>query len=344
MEDSDIKILIVEDSTGCARTLTHVFSPFHIVGVATNGVQAIQLFKQLHPDVMTMDINLPDINGLALTKRILAERYIPIIVVSASVSPEKQRLIFDALQAGAYDIVPKARFIAADGDAASARKLQRLIRAAVSSRGGVTPRKREPVVRAKPAIASKPHYRILAIGASTGGPPALCNLFRAFQGHFPLPILVCQHMCEGFTEGFVGWLREETRFIIELAENGSTPQPSVAYFPPSGYHMEISCQGTISLVPRKEQQIVCPSVDGLFRSVGEYFGGQAICLLMTGMGADGAEGLLRARQCGALTAVQDEQSSMIFGMPKEALRLGATELSLHLDHIAPWLEQLLTTP
>ena len=344
MEDRDIKILIVEDSTGCARTLAHVLSPFQIVGIATNGVQAMQLFKQLHPDVMTMDINLLDINGLALTKRILAERNIPIIVVSASVSPEQQRFIFDALQAGAYEIVPKARFMAADGDSASTMKLQRLIRAAVSSRVRVTPRTRESAVRAAPSQASNPQYRILAIGASTGGPPALCSVFRALQGHFPLPILICQHMADGFTEGFVRWLREETHFAIELAENGSTPQPSIAYFPPSRYHMEISCQGTISLLPRKEQQIVCPSVDGLFRSVGEYFGFQAICVLMTGMGTDGAEGLLRARQCSALTAAQDEQSSMIFGMPKEALRLGATELSLHLEHIAPWLEQLLTTP
>jgi two-component system chemotaxis response regulator CheB len=177
---------------------------------------------------------------------------------------------------------------------------------------------------------------MVAIGASTGGPAVLRTVLSGLGSDFPAPVLVAQHMAEGFIEGFVRWLDTQTDAGVRIAQAGERPQPAVAYFPPSGHHLTVARHGALDVVPC-DGQGPCPSVNRLFRSVADHSGPRALCLLLTGMGSDGAEGLLQAEQSNALTAVQDEETSVVFGMPREALRLGATSCVLSEGEMIPWL-------
>ena len=204
MEDQSIRVLIVEDSKSTGRALAHLLQSFAVVGIAGTGKEALRMFARHKPDVITMDIHLPDTDGLALTKQILQNRKVPIIVISSMVSPERQGLVFEALRAGAYDVVAKSRFFDTQGRARPRQKLRRLIRAAVHEHHKTATRAsyRKPLAAQSSDPSSRAAPSILAIGASTGGPAVLSDLLSALDVNIKVPILVAQHMAEGFVEGF----------------------------------------------------------------------------------------------------------------------------------------------
>lgn len=341
MDDKAIKVLIIEDSRSTGAALARLLNPFTLVGIAKNGQEALRMQARLKPDIITMDIHLPDTNGLDLTRQILSRRKVPIVIISSLVEPERQDLIFEALRSGAYDVISKSRFFATEGKDRATQKLLRLIRAAAAtshrrmqpSAEFLSQREFEEIENRTPVMLPR---SALFIGASTGGPPALRTVFGAIPAGFPLPILVAQHMSEGFIEGFVRWLDSQIAIKVTIARDGQQLMPSVAYFPPSGHHMSVTAAGLLRITPAREGEL-CPSVNLLFESAARVFGSQAICLLLTGMGSDGAQGLLAARNSGALTAAQNKESSVIFGMPREAMRLKAVDHVLSLEDIGSWI-------
>jgi two-component system chemotaxis response regulator CheB len=341
MDDAATKVLIVEDSRATALALARLLTPFNVVGIARTGEEALQMERQYRPDVVTMDIILPDTDGLELTRRILARRHVPIVIVSSVVEQNRQQLVFDALRAGAYDVVPKSRFFNTTEDK-STHKLARLVRAATSRTNWNGPARvyRAPASEHTPNRRGQPELGIcrsaVAIGASTGGPPANQRVLAAVPRDFPLPILIAQHMSEGFIDGYARWLDSHVNIDVRIAQEGQMPSPAVAYFAPSGHHLGLSAEGRFALTPCDGREL-CPAADWLFDSMVRTFDSRGIFLLLTGMGRDGARGMLAAKQCGALTAVQDEESSVIFGMAREALLLGAADHVMPLDELGPWL-------
>jgi two-component system chemotaxis response regulator CheB len=334
-----IKLLIVDDSKSTARLLRSLFSAFNVVGVAANGQEALDLNSKLRPDVITMDLHLPDMDGLELTRQILANRRVSIIVISSLLSGKRQNLVFEALRAGAYDAVPKSNLVS-DNSEQSSNRFTKLITAAAKRQFSLRKNNliKPSVLRIREKASSKKVRKIVAIGASTGGPAALRTIFSSLTGGFGLPIVVAQHMAESFVRGFVGWLNTQTRLEVRIAQAGQILNPAVVYFPPAGHHISISPASRIVLEPHHGDNELCPAIDLLFYSVAKVYREKAICLLLTGMGADGAQGLLTAKRCSCLTAVQDEPSSVIFGMPQQALKLGATRRVLPLGQIAEWLK------
>jgi two-component system, chemotaxis family, protein-glutamate methylesterase/glutaminase len=262
----------------------------------------------------------------------------PILVVSASVQPEDTQTVFRILEAGALDVFPKPRAgLASEFEKAKAELLIKVrILAGVSV---FTHHRRRPsaAVMTLPTVAQSRIPQLLALGASTGGPQALLAILQQLPQTFPVPIVCVQHISEGFLSGLVDWLNTNCALHVTIAVPGDRPLPGVVYFPPERHHLEINPGGKLAAVPGAPVAGHCPSVTVLFKSVAAYYRQGAVGVLLTGMGRDGAEGLRAMAQGGGLTIAQDEASCVVFGMPKEAIALGAAQQVLPLDVIAPFL-------
>lgn len=357
LPDQDIKILIVEDSYSTSMALKHMLQKFQVTDVASSGAGALRAYQEQKPHVVTVDINLPDMDGLALTRSMLELGNASIVVVSALVSPDNQGIVFDALQAGAYDVVSKSRLLGKDGLAYRGERLAMLMRAAAArQQGRITrrgdaaksqPRPRvqptgEKPTRLAPASRARPpadlsQRNLVAIGSSTGGPTVLKEIFAQLPKDFSMSILVAQHMAEGFTEGLVYWLNTHSDLDVRITQDGERPLPGCGYFPPSGHNLTIDRGGCLRL-ERCGGSGPCPSVDLLFGSVAKSCAATSVCLLLTGMGSDGAAGMLEAKKRNALTVAQDEATSLVFGMPGSAKKLGAAKHFLASEQIASWLK------
>ncbi|QQE64859.1 chemotaxis response regulator protein-glutamate methylesterase [Leptolyngbya sp. BL0902] len=343
-----IRLLIVEDSPVALAILQRIFreaSDIEVVGVARNGQEALAMFPMVNPTMICTDLHMPKMNGLELTQEVMARHPCPILVVSASVQEEDTQNVFRILEAGALDIFPKPRTGLASEYEKSKNELLAKIRvlsgvSVFTQRRQGAPPVRQPLIQ-RPPIASTPMDirapRILAIGASTGGPQALLAIFQQLPKTFPVPILCVQHISEGFLQGLIDWLNSSCSLQVKIASPGESPQPGIVYFPPERHHLEISPRGQISVTQGPTVSGHCPSVTVMFKSVASYYRRSAVGVLLTGMGRDGADGLQAMAQAGSLTIAQDEASSVVFGMPKEAIALGAAQQVLPLQSIAPFL-------
>lgn len=334
------RVLIVEDSPSAAMAISRALKGFDIVGIARDAIEALKMEKRLRPDVITMDIKIPHGDGLQLTRKILARRYVPIIILSARISPDEQQLIFEALAAGACDVVPKSRFFSSDAREGGGQKLANLVHAASRKSLKISaPAAHSIEERSPPKLRPRKELKAVLIGASTGGTNALRQILEYIPTDYPLPILVAQHMGTGFMDGFVQWLASELDISIKLAESGEMAKNGTVYLPPSDHDLIINSALQIG-VKRSEGSSCTPCVNKLFLSGIRAFGPNAAYLLLTGMGSDGAQSLARAKETGALTAVQNEESCVIYGMPREALHLCPSHLIIALDAIGPWLASL----
>lgn len=338
-----IRVLIVDDSPLAVRHLSSVFMAdpeFLVVGSADNGQAGILKAAQLKPDVVCMDINMPDIDGFEATRRIMAQMLVPIVIISSTYEPKLVSMAFRALEAGALAIVEKPPAgLSADSvrrqqamrdtfRAAAARRVARPIQLApvpppITPPGPVM----VPVVRVK-----SPEY--LLVGASTGGPQAIHVLLKTLPVSFPLPILIVQHMSDGFSAGFANWLTQTTNWQVGMAQEGDIPQRGRVYLAPERIHMELGADRRIHLVKGEREHGVCPAASRLFRSALACNGGQVYAVLLSGMGRDGAAEMKSLRDAGALTIAQDAATCVVHGMPGTAIRLGAACLELPDSEIA----------
>lgn len=334
-----VRILICEDSAAYAAGLVDYIqrdADLSVVGRVADASNLIAALHTLQPDLLTMDLELPGMGGLEAVRRVMATDPLPIVVLSAH-TERGSALAAAALGAGAIDVQPKAelRIDRADSPAAAAfrRRLKRLAHARV---GGVrrVPRRIAPV-ETRGRVAS-----VVALCASTGGPPAVCEVLGRLPPDFPLPVLVAQHISTGFAAPFARWLDGTVALPVRMASDGALARPGVWVAPDHG-HLQLGRGLRMSVADGRGGHAHMPSADVLLRSVAAAAGRLGAGVVLTGMGRDGAEGTAALRAAGGLTIVQDEATSAIFGMPRAAAERGA-ELVLPLHEIADVLLSLPT--
>ena len=431
-----IRVLIVEDSPLASEVLTgilHHEGEIEVIGVARNGVEALEQVPQLKPDLITMDVWMPQMDGFATVEQLMAYYPTPILVITTSLARKDIDISLRMLAAGALDVIEKpARLDEAQWERACRALVQRvklLARVRVvthlkgrrvgsaspdlTSKGGselttrngppatlpqTPPLRQEPSPPAQPASArpapaapglrgpampsappssrddnawgrgdpaatrmatrrrgnteplpplpphpppgSGPPYAVVAIASSTGGPQALLKILQGLPREFQTPILIVQHIAEGFTQGLADWLTREGGRPVRLAVEGERPTRGVVLLAPDGRHLLLNSDGHVALADDAPREIR-PSADRMLRSLAVTYGDRAVAVILTGMGRDGADGMRAMRLAGAYTIAQDEASSTIFGMPRAAILLGVVDEVLPLDRIAARLVSLV---
>jgi len=323
-----IKVLIVDDSAVARELIEHVLGAnpeIEVVGRVRNGLEAIDFLECHRPDVITMDVQMPGMDGFETTRRIMTEHPVPVVIVTAMLDPQADSAIFRTLEAGALVILQKPPGVGHPDHTRAAAELLQTVRLMSEVRvvrrfiRQATAQTRLPPDQ----HAAAPTVKAVAIGASTGGPVVVRSILASLPVDFPVPLLVVQHMADGFISGFADWLDNSSAIRVKLGEQGEGLSPATAYVAPGGLEMGVDESGRISLKPGQQGQSLCPSVSYLFHSMAQRFGKHAIGIILSGMGSDGAQGLKEMRDRGAVTIAQDEESSVIFGMPAVAIRLDA---------------------
>lgn len=346
-----LRVLVVEDSLTVRKRLCEVLNGdpgIEVVGEAIDGKQAIELCLALRPDVITLDMMLPVMSGLATTEYLMAYCPTPILVVSSSINRGELFKTYEALAAGAVEVMEKPRADEIEGEwerrFLSMVKLVARVKVLTHVRGRlaaacstpVVPPPRSPPILQRPA----PGYQVVALGASTGGPSAVVEILRALPTDFPLPVLLVIHIGEPFGAAFADWLDGQTPHSVRIATDGQPLGCGGVLMARPDRHLIVRDR-RLYLIDGPERYSCRPSIDVLFESVAVEYGAGAAACLLTGMGQDGARGLLAIRQAGGLTIAQDETSSVVYGMPREAALLGAAQRVLPLDEIGATLATMV---
>jgi two-component system chemotaxis response regulator CheB len=354
-----LRILVVEDSLTIRRRFCEILAAdpeLEVVAEAEDGKRAIELCETLRPDVITLDMVLPVMSGLTATEYIMAYRPTPILIVSASTNRGELFKTYDALAAGALDVLEKPR--EDDTDAAWERRFVAAVKliarikvithprarlggsrrsaAAVEDSAGAAPARRDT------GLSQSRRFGVVAFGASTGGPAAIVKVLRGLPKELRVPVLFVLHIDEPFGAAFAEWLENQTPHRVAYARDGEyldSLRGQVIMAPP-GRHMTVA-SARVRLSTDPPRHSCRPSVDVLFESLALERGAQVLACLLTGMGRDGAAGLLAIRRAGGFTLAQDESTSVVYGMPREAALLGAAQVVLPLDQIGPEIAQLL---
>ncbi|HPS00441.1 MAG TPA: chemotaxis-specific protein-glutamate methyltransferase CheB [Candidatus Sumerlaeota bacterium] len=344
-----ISILIADDSKPVREILKHIIATdptLVLAGEATNGLEAVHLTREVKPDVIAMDVVMPGLDGLEATRRIMSETPTPIVIISSLYDPQNSVQNFEALAAGAIALLAKPT-LSGDGKGEWNTLLATL--KAVSRIRDPHPTimreiPRKPIPLPQPEISGAPARvcpRLVAIGTSTGGPKALAQLFADLPADFPLPLVVVQHISPGFLEGMVNWLGPLTPLRVKIATPGEVCQPGVIYFAPDGVHTGVDRNLRIIQSNTPSLHNVRPAVTHLFQSVARNLGAASIAILLTGMGDDGARALKEIRDAGGETIAESEETALLFGMPREAIRCGAAHSVLPLYRMANYLTTYL---
>ncbi|MGL1934276.1 MAG: chemotaxis response regulator protein-glutamate methylesterase [Fibrobacterales bacterium] len=347
MGQNKVKVLIVDDSSVVRQTLTEVLSSdpnIEVVGSAADPYYAAEKMKTIVPDVITLDIEMPRMDGLTFLSKLMSQHPIPVVICS-SLAEENCESTFRALEYGAVDIITKPKVGTKLFLQESSIQICDSVKAAAGVAVKARPKKKHPEKKltadavlppAKTNAMVKTTERVIVVGASTGGTEALKVFLEALPHNSP-GIVIVQHMPEKFTRTFANRLNETCNVQVKEAQNNDTVIPGQVLIAPGGFHTLIKRSGARYYVEVKEGPLVSrhrPSVDVLFRSASRYVGKNAIAAIMTGMGDDGAKGLLELKECGAHTIAQDEASCVVFGMPMQAIKLDAVNIILPLDKIA----------
>jgi two-component system chemotaxis response regulator CheB len=342
-----IRVVVAEDSLTVRKRLVETLESdpgLQVVAEAEDGKCAIELCQSLRPDVMTLDMMMPVMTGLAVTEYVMAYCPTPILIVSASVNRGELFKTYEALAAGAVDVLEKPA--AGTDSKVWEEKLVSTVKLISRIKVITHPRARfiHPPLAAQPgsngagmsSLRGLARPAVVALGASTGGPGAILEILRALPADFPVPVLVVIHLAELFAQALAEWLDGQSPIRVRYARDGEPLPPKGVLLAPPGRHLAL-CQGRLRLLAEPERHSCRPSVDVLFESLAREMASRCIVCLLTGMGKDGARGLLAARRAGAVTIAQNEASSVVFGMPGEAVRLGAAQRVLAIEEIAPAL-------
>ncbi len=343
---SPIRVLVAEDSGVVARVLVDLLATdpdIEVVGVAYDGAEAVAMTKSLKPDLITMDVRMPKMDGLAATRKIMEEAPTPIVVISASVNVQDLDITFEALRAGALEIIEKPKGIGHKDYEAVRGRLVRAVKA--MSEVEVVRRMPEARLRRrsrlpKAVLRGGEKGRVVLIGSSTGGPAALEKIFSGLPANFEAPVLVVQHIAPGFIGGLAEWLGHGSGMHVTVVSGGEQPQPATIYFAPDGYHMVVDREGLIALDDGPPEKGHKPSIDRLFTAAARTWGSRCIGALLTGMGNDGVAGLAEVKGAGGVAFAQDEKSAVIFGMAREAVAAGVVDKVLSLEDIGAQLVSL----
>lgn len=327
-------VLVVDDSElsrDALRGVIQLDPQLKVIAEARTGEEAVDWVRRLKPHLVTMDLNMPGMGGLKAIELIMRERPTPIVVISERTSTAGFDVNYEAISRGALELVPKAQVfgVGPDGAVQFAQRLKVLASAGLEQddRGAA------PIPAALPPLAEP--LSLVGIGASTGGPKAVARLLSELPHPFPLPIALVQHMAEDFFDSYVRYLRDASGHRVEEAKNGQKLEAGTVYVAPSRQEMFVRDDLSVRLAPPPASALISPSVDSLFFSMASAVKHRGLGVILTGMGDDGAQGLLRMRRTGARTVAQDRASSAVFGMPKAAIEVGAVELTLGLDRIGP---------
>lgn len=341
-----IRVLVAEDSVTARALIVQILSDdpeIEVVGEAKDGIEAIALTQTLRPDLVTMDINMPRLDGLAATKEIMITAPTPIIIVSGTLKASEVEASMISLWNGALDVLVKPPSPFSPDFAAAARNLVVTVKTmsqvkVIRHWRQAPPRAVEPPVKAYPRAQTG---RVVAVATSTGGPPALQRLLSDLPRDLPVPILIVQHIPPGFTAGLAAWLNSVCATRVKVAEPGLPLEPGTVYLAPDDRHLGASSHRTVVLLDTPPVGGFRPSATVLFESVAKAFGSSAVGVILTGMGEDGVEGLRAIRAAGGRVIAQDEKSSVIFGMPGAAVAAGLANAVLPLDAIASHLVSLI---
>jgi two-component system, chemotaxis family, protein-glutamate methylesterase/glutaminase len=339
-----IRVLVVEDSATAREFLLQILSSdpmFEVVGTAETGEEAIEAVERTRPEIITMDVHMPRMNGFDAARRIMETYPTPIVIVSSAADATDTAKAFRAIESGAVAVMRKPSGVGHPDHEQSVSELIRTIK--VMSEVRVVrrwPRYRPTEIL--PAVSTPTEFpmdtvqaqvRIVAIGASTGGPPVLQTILAGLPRSFPVPVLIVQHIAKGFTQGFVEWLAQSSSLPVHVATHGESVRDGQAYVAPDGLHMAVSADGRIQLKTDEPENGLRPSVACLFRSVAKAYGPASLGVLLTGMGKDGASELKLMKDHGAVTIAQDQNTSIVHGMPGEAIKLGGATYILPPDKI-----------
>jgi two-component system chemotaxis response regulator CheB len=351
MSSTKIRVLIVDDSALVRSLLAEIVAAerdMEVIGVARDPVIARSMVRELNPDVITLDVEMPRMNGLEFLEKLMRLRPTPVVMIS-SVTQSGADATLRALELGAVDFVAKPKLGIAEGVSRTAAEIAAKIRAASRSRL----RAPRPAAPARPPLANLgataggvSSEKLICIGASTGGTEAVREMLEIFPANCPAT-LVTLHMPPEFTRRFAARLDGLCRIAVKEAEDGERVLPGHAYIAPGGRHLALKRNGRAYAVALSDDAPVNrhrPSVDVLFSSAAQLAAADALGVLLTGMGKDGARGLLHMREAGAWTIAQDEATSVVFGMPREAIEMGAARQVLPIGAIAPALFERLAKP
>ncbi len=361
---STIRVLIVDDSAVCCELLAYILGAdprIEIAGAVRDGPAAFEAVATLRPDIITMDVNMPGMNGYDVTRRIMESTPTPIIVVSAAEDDGEVKMSFRAMESGAVAVVPKPRGGDSPDSAAQARDLILMVKlmsevkvvkrwsqkpppsvAATAAQATIGPSVTPSWPQPSPVGSSVCREAIL-IGASTGGPLPIRTILSALPPEFPASVLIVQHIAAGFGVGFAEWLADATRLPVHVAAEGELVAPGHVYVAPDQAHMGVREGPRIRLSHGEPENGLRPSVSHLFRSAARVYGEKAVGILLSGMGKDGAEELKALRDLGAVTFAQDRESCVIFGMPGEAVKLGGAQYTMPPEAIAAAVVNLVET-
>lgn len=339
-----IKVLVVDDSALMQALLIQLLEAetgVQVTAAVNNGQAALDLLERgARPDVVVMDIHMPQMDGFETTRRIMETRPLPIIICTATADPKELAVAFRSLEAGAVACVEKPVALGADFEARRHNLLQtvRLMSEVKVVRRWKRP-SRAAATQQSPSSSAVPRciptgIKLIGVGASTGGPPVLQTILSGLPREFPLPLLIVQHIARGFLPGMVEWLNHSTALSVQVATHGALPLPGHVYVAPDDFHLAVDAHGYLMLTRAPPEGGLRPAVSYLFRSLAQICGVNAIGVLLTGMGQDGAAELKQMRDCGAHTIAQDRDSSVVHGMPGQAIELGGATQILPADRIA----------
>ncbi|MBV8464399.1 MAG: chemotaxis response regulator protein-glutamate methylesterase [Burkholderiales bacterium] len=337
-----IRVVVVDDSLLMRKVLSEILnseSDIEVIGTAPDPYAARELIRALSPDVVTLDIEMPKMNGLDFLDKLMRLKPTPVVMIS-TLTAQGSDTALRALELGAVDCVAKPRLDVSRGVRELGEEIVDKVRTAsharLAPRAVATPRPAKPAITHGGASSHAQHTRLVAVGASTGGTQALQTFLLQLPAAMP-PVVVVQHMPPAFTQPFARRLDGICALTIKEAEHGERLQPGHVYIAPGDYHLALERQGGYlhcKLLATDRVNRHRPSVDVLFESVAELVGHRSIGVIMTGMGADGAQGMLAMKRAGSYNLAQDEASSVVYGMPKEAVKAGGVDKVLSLDHLA----------
>jgi two-component system chemotaxis response regulator CheB len=343
-----IKVLVVDDSAFMRKALSSMLEEdpeIKVIGTARDGLEALQMIKELKPDIVTMDVEMPRMDGITALKEIMDKFPLPVIMVS-SLTTDGAKVTLEALEYGAVDFIPKNL----SELSVNIVKIKGMLLEKIKTIGRRGLIKRKPLIKTSETKVEAPKIEpcrvrmstdrrvgIVSIGTSTGGPKALQEIIPKLPKDFPVPILIAQHMPPNFTKPFAERLDQLSQLTVKEADEGETVKPGIVYIAPGRGHMRIKKRGIetlISISGDKEEFIYRPSVDALMLSIAEYFSGRCLGVILTGMGNDGAKGCKKIKETGGRVFAQDEESCVVYGMPKAVVDAGIADKVLSLEEMA----------